>query len=104
MCSLFATTDASALVHKALIDSCLARRGTQEVVWEQTSSGSVAAHCLLPVRGSSPVFQPIPIDGKILLYSGELWDVEQGKSDTIELLDRIRKLGFKKAIKRSQGM
>src|SRR5258705_4952299 len=79
-------------------------RGTQKPVWWTTESGSVLAHCLLPVRGGAPVLQPVETGKGLLLYSGELWDIERGSSDTIALCERVESLGLKGAVARSQGM
>ena len=102
MCALFATTNRAMVAQKALIERCMQRRGTEKVVWQSTESGCVLAHCLLPVRGKTPVMQPLQVGEGFLLYSGELWDVERGRSDSIELADRIGTLGFKRAIERSR--
>jgi asparagine synthetase B (glutamine-hydrolysing) len=92
------------LAHMAPIERCLRRRGTEKVVWQSTEGWCVAAHCLLPVRGKAPVLQPLEVGNRFLLYSGELWDVESGCSDTMALADRIVRLGLKRTVARSQGM
>jgi len=105
MCGIFVTTDRMTLSQQALIERCLQRRGTEKVVWQSTESGCLLAHCLLPIRGNAPVLQPLDVgDGRLLLYSGELWDVESGRSDSIELANRIGAFGIKRTIVRSQGM
>src|SRR5947209_13772406 len=102
MCGIFATTDPGLLAHRALVERCLERRGTEKPVWRTTESGCVLAHCLLPVRGETPVLQPAQTGERLLLYSGELWDVESGRSDTIAWGERIGRLGLKAAVARSQ--
>jgi len=104
MCGIFVTTDPAILARQSAVERCLQRRGTEKPVWCTTESGSVLAHCLLPVRGGAPVPQPIETGKGLLLYSGELWDIEKGSSDTIALCERIESLGLKGAVARSQGM
>jgi len=104
MCGIFATTDPAILARQAMVERCLERRGTEKPVWRTTESGCVLAHCLLPVRGEAPVLQPTQTGEGLLLYSGELWNVESGRSDTIALGERIERLGLKGAVARSQGM
>jgi asparagine synthetase B (glutamine-hydrolysing) len=104
MCGIFATTDRALVADEAAVERCLQRRGTETVVWRSTDSGCVLAHCLLPVRGKAPVLQPLDLDDGFLLYSGELWDVGGGRSDSIELADRIGAFGLKRAVERSRGM
>src|SRR5216684_3787382 len=87
MCGIFATSDPALLANKALIESCLQRRGTEKVVW-QSADGYAMAHCLLPVRGEAPVLQPLSVGEKFLLYSGELWAVEGGRSAPMVFADR----------------
>lgn len=62
------------------------------------------AHCLLPVRGKSPVLQPVETSQGSLLFSGELWDIDSGQSDTIAFGERIERFGFRRAVERSRGM
>jgi asparagine synthase (glutamine-hydrolysing) len=104
MCGIFATTDPAILVHQAMVERCLERRGTEKPIWRTTESGCVLAHCLLPIRGEAPVLQPAQAGERLLLYTGELWDVEGGRSDTIVWAKRIERFGLKGAITRSQGM
>jgi asparagine synthase (glutamine-hydrolysing) len=104
MCGIFATTDPAMLARKAMVERCLERRGTEKPVWRTTKSGCVLAHCLLPVRGNAPVLQPAETSEGLLLYSGELWDVERGRSDTIAFGERIERLGLERAVTRSRGM
>src|ERR1700727_2340106 len=104
MCGIFATTDPSLLAQQPLVDRCLARRGTEKPVWRMAEGGCVLAHCLLPVRGRSPVLQPVETSRGFLLFSGELWDIANGQSDTIAFGERIERLGFRRAVERSRGM
>jgi asparagine synthase (glutamine-hydrolysing) len=104
MCGIFATTDPALLVHQAQVERCLERRGTEKPVWRTTESGSVLAHCLLPVRGEAPILQPVETSQGLLLYSGELWNIDSGHSDTIAFGERIERVGLRRAVARSQGM
>ena len=104
MCGIFATTDTSLLANQRPIERCLERRGTEKPIWRTTASGMVLAHCLLPVRGEAPVLQPIETDQGFLVYSGELWDVEPGLSDTVALAERLERFGLRRTIATIQGM
>ncbi len=47
------------------------------------------AHSLMPVQGISPVRQPIVDGGRVLIFSGELWQHEGETSDTQYLFNAL---------------
>jgi asparagine synthase (glutamine-hydrolysing) len=94
MCGLFASTDSGLTGRHEQLSYLLDRRGTEGVRWHQGPNGNWYAHSLLPVRGYRPVLQPLVDAHGVVLFSGEIWDVEAGQSDTFFLLDQLRHGGF----------
>lgn len=94
MCGLFVSTNSKIERRLDRLERILCRRGTEPVRWHQGPNGYWYGHCLLPLRGPTPLSQPIVDSNGVFLFTGELWDLDRGESDTLVLLDRYRAVGF----------
>ena len=54
------------------ISDFISHRGTYDPIMIE-KEGMLFAHCLLPVQGKVPVFQPLIQNNNILVFSGEIW-------------------------------
>ncbi|NOD92502.1 hypothetical protein GS636_06865 [Ruegeria sp. HKCCD4884] len=104
MCGIFFASRKLTDFESAAVENVLIRRGTEGPAWEILDNGWTLGHSLLPVRGSFPVRQPLPVRSGFLMFTGELWDSEEDASDTLELAARVETLGFQRTVSSSKGM
>jgi asparagine synthetase B (glutamine-hydrolysing) len=104
VCGLFFATDPAVLAKRDAIDRLLRRRGTEAPRWHEAEGGYVFAHSLLPVRGRSPFWQPYVDRERVLLFTGELWDVPAGASDTRHLLAQLASEPFACVCRKRNGI